>query len=336
MKPIYKKIYYAIISLFLLFLLFNGIVVIFYTFIIAPVSSYDNPRIINIPKGYVLSDVANLLEREELIKNAKGFTCLAFLKGAVNKFQAGEYRLSPSMSPLDILDIITRGKVVLYKVTIPEGYNMREIASLLEEKGMASRKRFNSLTHDKEFISLTGIDADSLEGYLFPDTYYFGRGTDERTIMKKMVQTFKMNISPEFAKRTKEIGFTMHQVITLASLIEKETGKDEERKLISAVFHNRLKKRLRLECDPTVIYIIKDFDGNLRKKDLFIDSPYNTYRYSGLPPGPIANPGKAAIEAALYPTESNYFYFVSKGDGGHQFSSTLKDHNRAVRKYQLK
>ncbi len=336
MKPIYRKIYYAIIILFLLIFLFNGIGVVFYKFIISPVSSYDNPRIVNIPKGYVLSEVADLLKGEGLIRSVKGFTFLSFLKGVVNKFKAGEYRLSPSMPPLEILDIITSGKVVLYKVTIPEGYNIREIATLLEKKGMANRERCISLAHDKEFLLLIGIDADSLEGYLFPDTYYFGRGADERTILKKMVNTFEKKIAPEFVKRAKEIGLTMHQIITLASLVEKETGKDEERRLISAVFHNRLKKGLRLECDPTVIYVLKDFDGNLRKKDLSIDSPYNTYRYLGLPPGPITNPGKASIKASLYPAESNHLYFVSKGDGGHQFSSTLKEHNRAVKRYQLK
>jgi UPF0755 protein len=149
-----------------------------------------------------------------------------------------------------------------------------------------------------------------------------------------MVKTFEMNIIPEFIDRAKEIGFTMHEIITLASLIEKETGIDEERGLVSAVFHNRLKKGLLLECDPTVIYALKDFDGNLRKEDLLIDSPYNTYRYRGLPPGPITNPGKASIKASLYPDESDYLYFVSKGDGRHYFSSTLKEHNMAVRMYQ--
>ncbi|MBI5183299.1 MAG: endolytic transglycosylase MltG [Nitrospinae bacterium] len=334
MTSIYRKIYYIITILFLIILLFNGVVVIFYTFVISPVSSYDVPRIVNIPKGYVLSQVADLLKREGLIMSAKGFSLLVFLKGVVNEFQAGEYKLSPSMSSLEILDIITKGKIVFHKVTIPEGYNIMEIASLLEEKGMANSERFISLTYDKGFISLLGIDADSLEGYLFPDTYYFARGTDESIILKKMVKTFEMNIIPEFIDRAKEIGFTMHKIITLASLIEKETGIDEERGLVSAVFHNRLKKGLLLECDPTVIYALKDFDGNLRKEDLLIDSPYNTYRYRGLPPGPITNPGKASIRSALYPDESDYLYFVSKGDGRHYFSSTLKEHNMAVRMYQ--
>ena len=183
---------------------------------------------------------------------------------------------------------------------------------------------------------VTGISADSLESNLFPETYQFVKFTAEATIVKKMVETFKERaLKKEFLKRAREIGFTYHEIITLASLIEKETGKDSERKQISSVFHNRLKKNMRLQTDPTVIYAIENFDGNIRKRDLKIDSPYNTYRYKGLPPGPIASPGLKSIVASLYPAKTSNLYFVSRQDGSHQFSATLNEHNRAVQKYQL-
>ncbi|MFQ5717561.1 MAG: endolytic transglycosylase MltG, partial [Nitrospinales bacterium] len=190
---------------------------------------------------------------------------------------------------------------------------------------------------DRSLIDSLDIPGENLEGYLFPETYHFDKNTDERAIVKTMVDTFKRRaLKPEYLDRARELGFSFHKIITLASLIEKETGREDERELISAVFHNRLRKNMRLQCDPTVIYALKNFDGNLRKKDLGIDSPYNTYRYAGLPPGPIANPGLESIRAALYPASANYIYFVSKQNGSHEFSSALADHNRAVRKYQLK
>ena len=184
---------------------------------------------------------------------------------------------------------------------------------------------------------VTGVPADSLEGYLFPETYHFGKFTTEATLVKIMIDTFKERaLKKEFLQRARKIGFTYHEIITLASLIEKETGKDSERKQISSVFHNRLKKNMPLQTDPTVIYAIENFDGNIRKRDLKIDSPYNTYRYKGLPPGPIASPGLKSIVAALYPEKTTNLYFVSRQDGSHQFSATLNEHNRAVQKYQLR
>lgn len=202
---------------------------------------------------------------------------------------------------------------------------------------MANARKFIQQTRDRSLIDSLDIPGENLEGYLFPETYHFDKNTDERAIVKTMVDTFKRRaLKPEYLDRARELGFSFHKIITLASLIEKETGREDERELISAVFHNRLRKNMRLQCDPTVIYALKNFDGNLRKKDLGIDSPYNTYRYAGLPPGPIANPGLESIRAALYPASANYIYFVSKQNGSHEFSSALADHNRAVRKYQLK
>jgi UPF0755 protein len=181
-----------------------------------------------------------------------------------------------------------------------------------------------------------GITADTLEGYLFPDTYYFPSGLESKSIITAMVKQFRIAFKPEWQTRAEELGMSVHEVVTLASIIEKETGAPEERPLISSVFHNRLKKGMRLETDPTVIYGIPDFDGNIKRRHLNTYTPYNTYKIKGLPPGPIASPGAAALEAALYPAQSKYLYFVSKKDGTHQFSATIKEHNAAVRKYQLR
>jgi UPF0755 protein len=282
-----------------------------------------------------LKKVAQKLSRQNLIRSASAFQAIALIQNKQKLIMVGEYNVSPSMLPIDILQTITSGKTVLYPVTIPEGFRITEIADLMEKHNLADKDIFLQQTKNMELI--TGAPVDSLEGYLFPETYHFGKFTPEATIVKKMVETFKERaLKQEFLKRAKEMGFSYHEIITLASLIEKETGKDSERKQISSVFHNRLKINMRLQTDPTVIYAIENFDGNIRKRDLKIDSPYNTYRYKGLPPGPIASPGLKSIIAALYPAKTRNLYFVSRQDGSHQFSATLNEHNRAVQKYQLR
>ena len=298
--------------------------------------SDDNElQVFEIVPGMTLKKVSLKLSRQNLIRSASAFQAIALIQGKQKLIMVGEYNISPSMLPADILQRINSGKTVLHPVTIPEGYRITEIADLLGKKNLADKEIFLQQTKNIELV--TGVSADSLEGYLFPETYHFGKFTAEATIVKMMVETFKERaLKQEFIKRAREMGFSYHEIITLASLIEKETGKDSERKQISSVFHNRLKKNMRLQTDPTVIYAIENFDGNIRKRDLKIDSPYNTYRYKGLPPGPIASPGLKSIIAALYPAKTVNLYFVSRKDGSHQFSATLKDHNRAVQKYQLR
>ena len=300
-----------------------------------PMSDSTQLQAFNVIPGMTLKKVAQELSRQNLIRSASAFQAIALIQEKQKLIMVGEYNVSPSMLPVDILQRITSGKTILYPVTIPEGYRITEIADLLEKQNLADKDIFLQQTKNMDLI--TGTPVDSLEGYLFPETYHFGKFTPEATIVKKMVETFKERaLKQEFLKRAKEIGFSYHEIITLASLIEKETGKDSERKQISSVFHNRLKKNMRLQTDPTVIYAIENFDGNIRKRDLKIDSPYNTYRYKGLPPGPIASPGLKSIIAALYPAKTRNLYFVSRQDGSHQFSATLKEHNRAVEKYQLR
>jgi len=310
-----------------------------------PMSRIANPKIINIPKGSDLKTVSSILKRDGFIKDTMTFNLLAKYKSVEGNLKAGEYQLSLDMPPLQILNLILEGKVYQYPVTIPEGYNIFEIASLLSKKGLAEREKFVLLAFNRDFIESLGIEANNLEGYIFPDTYHISKGMDESVIIKKMVDTFKKTVSDEILNNYQKTSLTPHQIITLASLIEKETGNEKEKPIISAVFHNRFKKKMRLQCDPTIIYSLlleglkKNkiiYDGNIRKEDLSIDSPYNTYRYAGLPPGPIANPGKSSIHAAMYPSASKYIYFVSKNDGSHHFSSTIEEHNRAVRIYQPK
>ncbi|GJL80274.1 MAG: aminodeoxychorismate lyase [Nitrospinaceae bacterium] len=309
----------------------------FYYLATHSVSEEFHPEIVNIAPGMTLKKISTSLEDKHLIRSSISFQLLAHLQKKQGQIQVGEYELSPSMTPGEILLKVTSGKTVLHAATIPEGYRITEIAALLAERGLANREEFIRQTQDNELIQSSGIPGNSLEGYLFPETYHFSRNTPEQKIVQKMLKTFKEQVATADVKnRAKALNLTFHQIITLASLIEKETGVDEERKIISSVFHNRLKKDMRLQTDPTVIYAISNFDGNIRKKDLSIDSPYNTYKYKGLPPGPIASPGLKSIVAALNPDDTNYLYFVSRKNGSHQFSSTLMEHNRAVQKYQLR
>ena len=293
--------------------------------------------IVNIPPGATLKQISADLKDRNLIRSASAFRLLANIRKKQTQIQIGEYELRQSMLPTEILTTITSGKTVLHPVTIPEGYRITEIAQLLVERNLADKEIFIKEGRDMEVKSMLKIPSGSLEGYLFPETYHFSRYDSERKIIRTMTDTFKQRVlTPDILDKIRKSKMSLHEVITLASLIEKETGKGDERKHISSVFHNRLHKNMRLQTDPTVIYAIQGFDGNIRKKDLSIDSPYNTYRYKGLPPGPIASPGLKSIIAALNPIKTNHLYFVSRKDGSHHFSSSLKEHNRAVRKYQLR
>jgi UPF0755 protein len=303
----------------------------------APESDFSRPAsstIIDVPEGMTLRQLAAKLERERLIRNQLAFVLLGKLMAADRHIKAGEYAVHAGMRPGEMLAEFLNGRVVLYQVTIPEGYTIVELAQVFAQHGVADPEVLINLARDKDFIRSLSIDAASLEGYLFPNTYKFARRTKPKEILKEMVEGLWTVFTPELRQRAQEIHMTPHQVLTLASVIEKETGVAQERELISSVFHNRLRLGIPLQSDPTVIYGLNSFDGNIRKKDLDSRSPYNTYRVRGLPPGPIANPGLGSIRAALYPAPTRNLYFVSRNDGTHQFSSTLAEHNRAVDKYQ--
>jgi UPF0755 protein len=311
--------------------------VFYFIYACLPVSSEYKSVIIEIQPGMNLKQVTQILAQNNLLNSPRAFRLLTWLENKENQLQVGEFELSPSLASGEILNIITSGKTHLHSVTIPEGFRITEIAAVITEKGLTTQEEFIKESKKKELIADLNIPTENLEGYLFPETYHFGKFLGTEKIVKNMIDTFKQRIlTPEILDRAKEMDMSIHEIITLASLIEKETGMENERNLISSVFHNRLKRNMLLQTDPTVIYAISNFDGNIRKKDLSIDSPYNTYKYPGLPPGPIASPGLESILAALHPAESQFLYFVSRQDGSHHFSKSLIEHNRAVHRYQIR
>jgi UPF0755 protein len=307
----------------------------FFLYANSPIDVHQ-PQIIKIEKGVSFYHIANNLQNEHLIGKLKYFIYLAKLLKADTRIQSGTYLLSPGMSPHYILNQLIAGNVELTRVVFPEGYTIKMIAETLEKSEIISKVDFMAYASNPSIVRSLGIDADSLEGYLFPDTYYFAKHSSAERIIKTMLKQFWHVFDASLRKRAEEIGFSIHETVTFASIVEKETGQADERPIIASVFHNRLKRNMRLESDPTVIYGVPNFDGNLTRKHLKLTTPYNTYRIKGLPCGPIANPGKNAIRATLYPESTNYLYFVSKQDGTHHFSTNLKAHNRAVNTYQKK
>ena len=301
---------------------------------VIPAQEHPPSKVVVIPDGSTFQHVASLLEREGLIKSRSVFVLLGKSQSVDRKVHAGEYELNPGMTPAEILSKLLNGQVLLHPLTIPEGLTIAQIADVVSQQGLTDRAEFLRLAKDRTFIASLGIKAETLEGYLYPDTYKFPRPIKAREVLVAMVEQLRQAVGPDLLARMQELKMTMHEALTLASVIEKETGSGGERPEISAVFHNRLKKHIPLQSDPTVIYGLPAFDGNLHKKDLSSPSPYNTYRVRGLPPGPIANPGIQAIRATLYPSDSRSLYFVSRNDGTHQFSATLIEHNQAVEKYQ--
>ena len=293
-----------------------------------------SPEIFTIRSGQGLDAIAQLLHQANMIEYPFKYKLIVQLRGEAQKLKAGEYLISASMTPLEILDKIVSGDVHLFKLTVPEGYNLHQIAALVGSAGLASEDAFYKTATNRAEVRRQNINASTFEGYLFPETYYFPSQITPVQIITRMVKQFRSVFTEEMQQRAQEMNLSIHQVVTLASIIEKETGAAEERAVISSVFHNRLKKRMRLESDPTVIYGLKSFDGNLTRKHLKTLTPYNTYLIKGLPPGPIANPGREAIRAVLYPDDTRFLFFVSKKDSTHYFSTNLKSHNRAVRKYQ--
>jgi UPF0755 protein len=300
-----------------------------------PAEKEGREVVIQVPGGSSLLSASSLLVDSGIIKSVKPFVFMVKLKGQSNQIQAGELMFRTDMTPARVMEVLTQGKAVTYQVTIPEGYNLYQIAALLAGMDLGEEERFLLLSQDTEFCIRLGIPGHTLEGFLFPDTYSWPKGLSEEEILGQMVARYRKVFTKEMKDRTREMGMTELEVVTLASIIEKETGASEERDLVSAVFHNRLEKGYRLQTDPSVIYGLKDFDGNLTKEDLRRDHPHNTYTRKGLPVGPIANPGKDSLLAALFPADVSYLYFVARGDGSHVFSNTLVEHNEAVRIYQL-
>lgn len=326
-----KIIRRAFILLTVVFLLFSGLLA---HYAVSPVDKKRGETIIvDIPTGFSFSHIMRILDEGGLIKNKMFFYCLAVAKQARFAIRAGEYEFSTAQTPWKIIDKLAHGEVKVYRIVIPEDLSIREVAKRLDEYKLINKEIFFDLAGDEEFLKTLNVPADSIEGYLFPDTYYFERWMNTRRIMKKMVDTFWEKVTPEIIEKANESGLDVHQLITLASIIGKEAASHDEKPLVSAVFRNRLKKKMPLQSDPTAIYDLDGFEGKIVRSHLRRKSPYNTYVIRGLPPGPIANPGLTSIKATLQPAPVDYLYFVSKRDGTHHFSSSLAEHNMAVNKY---
>ncbi len=296
----------------------------------APLDPSGGEEIVMVDKGRSVKEIGRLLEGRGIIKSRRAFSLMARLKGQTHNLKAGEYKLSSAMSLSEILYALKEGKVHYHKVTVPEGFTLVEIARALEKEGLATAQEFMAVATSQTVISGLEIEAESLEGYLFPETYYFTYDTSSREIVDTMIGGLEKNYESAFHLREKELSMSKHQILTLASIIEEEAKKEDERSLISGVFHNRLKRGMLLQADPTIRYAMGGFKGPIEAKMLKTPSPYNTYLHAGLPPGPISNPGLPSIRAALYPAPTSYLYFVALEDGTHKFSNTLKEHNRTV------
>lgn len=302
--------------------------------ILMPAGDFKKKEVVvKIKSGSSLKTIANLLYEQGVIRNINDFIFTAKLFGYGNKLKAGKYIFTANLSNYQILKILIKGIVSEEKVVIPEGYTAKQIAGLLQKKVEIDSTKFMELVSDENFIKQLGIEESSLEGYLYPNTYSFYWGINAESVIKKLVTEFHRHFNDSLKQKAKQKGWTVHQVVTLASIIEGEAMVDSELAIISAVYHNRLQRSMLLQADPTIQYIIPDGPRRLLNRDLAIDSPYNTYRYVGLPPGPVKNPGIKSIIAAIEPAAVPYLYFVAKGDGSHIFSRTLKEHLKAKKKF---
>lgn len=294
------------------------------------------PQIIQIKQGSSFGRVASQLQEAGVISDSERFKLLARWRKAAGQIHVGEYLFENPATPDDILKRLVAGDIRKFQITIPEGFNLVEIAARLEKTGIATAEEFLALGKNQTLIKELGIEGATMEGYLFPETYTYSASTTAESQLRAMVAQLNKQVTPEMLESAANLGLDRFGLITLASIIQKEAGNVMEMPLISAVFHNRLKRGIALQADPTVIYGVADFDGNLTRKHLQTPTPYNTYRMRGLPAGPIASPGLFALHAAANPAESKDLYFVARGDGTHEFNATLKAHNRAVRRYQLR
>lgn len=301
--------------------------------LMTPVSFDNVRREVEIPAGASYTEGLRLLEEGGIIDGRTALLFLGKITGSDKQLKPGYYNLRSTMSPLEIFDALIKGRTIQFSVTIPEGSALKQIRKKLMETGLMDEESWG-LVNDSVFIAGLGIDAPSLEGYLYPDTYKFPKGTYPENVLIRMAGRLNEVFDVSLQKRAGELGMTRNEVLTLASIIEKEAVFDIERPIISGVYHNRLKKRMRLQADPTVLYGLGKTEKRIRYRDLKRETPYNTYVIRGLPPGPIASPGIKSIRAALYPDNVDHLFFVSKNDGTHYFSKTNKEHSRAVAIYQ--
>jgi UPF0755 protein len=296
-------------------------------------------QFVEIPPGAGPASIGRRLAQTGVIRDQLSFRIALTRSGQARRLQAGEYRFDRPMTTREVIDKIARGDVFLRPVTFREGLTVRQMAEIYERDGGGSKAEFLRAAENASLIHDIDPSAPDLEGYLFPDTYTLPRRTTADQLVQRMVTAFRDVMTPDLVQRAAARGMSVRELMTLASLVEKETAKPGERPIVAAVYTNRLKIGMGMQCDPTVIYALEragKYDGNLTRENLQFDSPYNTYRYAGLPPGPIAAPGRASIEAAASPADVPYLYFVSRNDGSHVFSATLDEHNRNVYEFQKK
>jgi UPF0755 protein len=295
-------------------------------------------KFVDIPPGTGPAEIRRRLVDAGVVSDEWAFRAALVWTGQSRALQAGEYRFDRPMSVVDVIDKIARGDVYTHAITFPEGLTIREMAAIYQSQGFGKADEFVKAARDGSLVTDLDPAAKDLEGYLFPETYTLPRGVSASKLISQMVERFRSTYSELEQKQSGELDLSRREVVTLASLVEKETGKAEERPLVAAVYRNRLERRMPMQADPTVVYALVKagtYDGNIRKQDLAIDSPYNTYKYPGLPPGPIASPGRAALAAALAPADVQFLYFVSRNDGSHAFAETLAQHNANVQEHQI-
>lgn len=305
----------------------------------APYRGYEGAeQFVDLPQGAGSRTIGDRLIESGIVSDRITFRAALWLTGQGRHLQAGEYRFDRAMTPLEVLDKIARGDVYVFTLTFPEGLTIVEMARIFEGHGLGPASAFIAAAKDTSAIRALDPSATDLEGYLFPDTYSLSRHADAAQLVRLMTAGFAHVFTPDLQHAAAARGLSVRQAIALASIVEKETARADERPLVAAVYANRLRIKMALQCDPTVIYALQragKYNGNLRRDDLAFDSPYNTYRYPGLPPGPIASPGRAAIEAVVHPADADLLYFVSRNDGSHAFARNLDEHNRNVQKYQV-
>jgi peptidoglycan lytic transglycosylase G len=325
--------------LFLLLLVAGAGVGYLYMRVNQPFRGFEGAeQFVEIPSGAGSVAIGDRLIAGGVIRDRATYRTAVWMTGKGRQLKAGEYRFDRAMTAFEVIDKIARGDVYVVHVTFREGLTMAEMAKIFEAEGLGQAAAFMQAAKDPALVREIDPSAKDLEGYLFPETYALPRRADAGRLVRQMVGAFQHAFPQEARDAGAAANLTPRQIVTLASIVEKETAKPEERPIVAAVYRNRLRIGMPLQCDPTVIYALQRagvFTGNLRRDDLQFDSPYNTYRYPGLPPGPIASPGKASLEAAAHPADVDYVYFVSRNDGSHEFARTLDEHNRNVQKFQI-
>jgi UPF0755 protein len=302
-------------------------------FLTTPAGSGRNVQMLDFEQGTSLTRIAAELEGKGIIGSSRLFRIYARMRGSGARVKAGTYLFNDAMTAPEILHKLVSGDVYVHRFAVPEGYSIYQVGELLDGRKLFSRQEFLRQCADRPLLKELGIDGPSVEGYLYPSTYDINPKMTVTDVIRLMVGQFSKVYDQKFAARAKASGMDRREILTLASMVEKEAVDAAERPLIASVFHNRLKKGMPLQSDPTAVYGVRAFSGKVSRADILRPSPYNTYQIRGLPPGPIGNPGSSAIEAVLNPATTRYLYFVARKDGTHQFSVTLDEHNRAVQQY---